>query len=656
MIKITLPDNSIKEFEKPINGFEIAKSISENLMRNCIAIKIDNQIFDMSEPILKNSKIELITNKSTITSLDILRHTTSHIFAQALFKIYNSARITIGPSIEDGFYYDVDCAELTENDFPKIEKEMQNIINQNLEITKSIKSFRDAKKFYYDNKYKQEIISAIENGTLNEEENKEGNSNNKNKELTFYSQGTFTDLCAGPHLPSTGFVKAFKLIKITKCYFRGNPNNTQLKRVYGTAFFKKKELTDYFQMLEEAKKRDHRILGKQLKLFMTNELSPGSTFFLEKGYFIYKKLQDFIREIYEKQNYQEVKTPNMFNKKLWEISGHWEHYKEDMFLFKIGNEDFSLKPMNCPSHCLIFKNEIRSHKNLPLRIADFGALHRNEASGALSGLTRVRKFCQDDAHIFCKNSDIENEIKKLLETIEEVYVKTFGMNYEIELSTRPKKFLGDIEIWNKAEESLENALKNNNREFKICKEDGAFYGPKIDFRIRDCINRVWQTATIQLDFNLPKRFELEFVNENNETEKPVMIHRAILGSLERFIGIIIEQFEGKFPLWISPNQIMILNVSDKHQEKCLELQKKFKENKIRCDINFDNETISNKIRLSQKEKYNYILVIGDNELNSNEIIARTRKFDGKRNEELKMDLEKFIQLIKKQIEEKEINY
>jgi threonyl-tRNA synthetase len=346
----------------------------------------------------------------------------------------------------------------------------------------------------------------------------------------------------------------------------------------------------------------------------------------------------------------------MFNKKLWEISGHWEHYKEDMFLFKIGNEDFSLKPMNCPSHCLIFKNEIRSHKNLPLRIADFGALHRNEASGALSGLTRVRKFCQDDAHIFCKNSDIENEIKKLLETIEEVYVKTFGMSYEIELSTRPKKFLGDIEIWNKAEESLENALKNNNREFKICKEDGAFYGPKIDFRIRDCINRVWQTATIQLDFNLPNRFELEFVNENNETEKPVMIHRAILGSLERFIGIIIEQFEGKFPLWISPNQIMILNVSDKHQEKCLELQKKFKENKIRCDINFDNETISNKIRLSQKEKYNYILVIGDNELNSNEIIARTRKFDGKRNEELKMDLEKFIQLIKKQIEEKEINY
>ena len=656
MIKITLPDNSIKEFENPTNGFEIAKSISENLMKNCIAIKVNETLCDMSFEITTDSKIELITNKSTITSLDILRHTTSHIFAQALFKIYNSARITIGPSIEDGFYYDVDCAELTENDFPKIEKEMQNIINQNLEITKSIKSFRDAKKFYYDNKYKQEIISAIENGTLNEEENKEGNSNNKNKELTFYSQGTFTDLCAGPHLPSTGFVKAFKLIKITKCYFRGNPNNTQLKRVYGTAFFKKKELTDYFQMLEEAKKRDHRILGKQLKLFMTNELSPGSTFFLEKGYFIYKKLQDFIREIYEKQNYQEVKTPNMFNKKLWEISGHWEHYKEDMFLFKIGNEDFSLKPMNCPSHCLIFKNEIRSHKNLPLRIADFGALHRNEASGALSGLTRVRKFCQDDAHIFCKNSDIENEIKKLLETIEEVYVKTFGMSYEIELSTRPKKFLGDIEIWNKAEESLENALKNNNREFKICKEDGAFYGPKIDFRIRDCINRVWQTATIQLDFNLPNRFELEFVNENNETEKPVMIHRAILGSLERFIGIIIEQFEGKFPLWISPNQIMILNVSDKHQEKCLELQKKFKENKIRCDINFDNETISNKIRLSQKEKYNYILVIGDNELNSNEIIARTRKFDGKRNEELKMDLEKFIQLIKKQIEEKEINY
>ena len=569
MIKITLPNNDVKKFEKNISGLDIAKIISESLARMSIGIEINGEFFDIDYKIKNDCKINIITEKSK-NSFEFLKFKTMNIIEEILNKKSNSKKIC-----ENNFYIDFDINELNEK---KIEKD---------------------------------ILQKI---------------------------------------------KFFKIEKIENVYLDGDKNKKQIKRIYGNCFFKKSQMEEHYKLMEEVKKRDHKIIGKQLKLFMNSEFSPGSTFFLEKGYFIYRKLQNFLREQYKKQNYKEVKTPNMFNKKLWEISGHWEHYKNDMFIFDVEDQEFSLKPMNCPSHCLIFKNENKSYKDLPYKIADFGALHRNELSGTLTGLARVRKLCQDDAHIFCMVSQIKYELKILLETIEFVYKKIFRMEYEIELSTRPKGFLGDIKVWNKSEKILKEVLNENKKDFEICEGDGAFYGPKIDFRIKDCLNRVWQTATIQLDFNLPNRFDLEYLDKDNINKKPVMIHRAIFGSIERFMAILIEQFAGKFPLWISPNQIMILNVADRHQKKSEEIQKSFLDKDFRCNVNFDNETISNKIRLAQLEKYNYIIVVGDDELESLKLKIRTRKFDGKKNEELNLSLNDFLKRIIKERDFREINF
>ncbi len=647
MVKITLPDGTIKQFEKETTALDVARSISEGLARMAIAAKIDNKLIDLSTTITTDSSIEIITSKSE-ESLHILRHTTAHVFAQSVLRLFPKAKITIGPAIENGFYYDVDCDEITDEKLPKIEAEMQKIIKEDLEITINYKTKEEALKHFKNNEYKKEIIEAISKGNLKEEELEEGNL--ENGKFKFYKQSEFEDLCTGPHLPKTGLIKAFKLEKVTKAYWRADANNKQLNRVYGTAFWKKTDMDEYFEMLEEAKKRDHRILGKGLDLFMTHEYAPGMTFFLPKGFHMWKELQNFIREQYKKYDYKEVMTPNMFNKKLWETSGHWEHYKDDMFIFNVEGQEFSLKPMNCPSHCLIFKNDFRSYKELPLRIADFGALHRNELSGALSGLTRVRKFCQDDAHIFCTMEQVEDEIDKLLEFVDYVYKDVFQMKYEIELSTRPDDFLGTKEIWDSAEKSLANAIERNNKEYKICEGDGAFYGPKIDFRIRDTLNRVWQTATIQLDFNLPQRFELKYESEGKGPMQPVMIHRAILGSLERFMAVMIEHFAGKFPLWLAPIQVKIINVADRHIDYCNEIKQKLEENNFRVDTNYEHETVSNKIRLSfENDKPNYLLIIGDTDLEEKTISYRDRN-----NKTTTTNIDDFIKGITKERDNKEI--
>jgi threonyl-tRNA synthetase len=654
MVKITLPDGNVKEFENSTNALEVASSISEGLARMCIAAKINGTLSDLSTTISDDCEIELITSKS-VESLEILRHTTAHVFAQAMGRVFPSAKITIGPAIESGFYYDVDCDELQDSDLPKIEVEMQKIVKENLEVNKSFKTKSEALEFFKDNEYKTEIIESLSAGTLSEEEKGEGSI--EGDRFQFYGQGDFADLCRGPHLPRTGLIKAFKLEKITKAYWRGNADNKQLNRVYGTAFWKKSELVEHFEMLEEAKKRDHRIIGKQMNLFMTHEYAPGMTFFLPKGFQVYRTLQNFIRDLYKKYDFKEVMTPNMFNKKLWETSGHWEHYKDDMFVFDVEGQEFSLKPMNCPSHCLIFKNDFRSYKELPLRIADFGALHRNELSGALSGMTRVRKFCQDDAHIFCTMNQMEDEIAKCLKFVDEVYNDVFKMKYEIELSTRPEKRVGSEEVWDKAESALAAALKKSGKDYEICEGDGAFYGPKIDFRIKDCLKRVWQTATIQLDFNLPNRFELKFQNEKQIEEQPVMIHRAVLGSLERFMAVMIENFAGKFPLWLSPNQVEIINVADRHQDYCNEVKEKLLESGFRVETNFDNEGVGKKIAMARNErKPNYMIVIGDDNLTNKNISVRSRKFDNGKNEEFTVSVDEFVERIVKERNEKSIYY
>ena len=654
MVKISLPNGDIKEFQTSVSPLEIAQSISERLAKETIAAKVNNKLIDITTTITTDSKIELITTKSK-ESLEILRHTTAHIFAQAILRIFPKTKITIGPAIENGFFYDVDLDELKEEDLEKIEKEMQKIISENQPISISYKTPKEALEFFKDNEYKIQIINSILENKLSDDESKEADI--EDGKLKFYSQGEFSDICTGPHLPSTGFIKAFKLEKVTKAYWRGDANNKQLFRVYGTAFWKKSEMEEHFKFLEEAKKRDHRTLGKKMKLFMNHEYAPGMAFFLPQGFIIYKELQEFIRNIYKQQNYKEVMTPNMFNLKLWEISGHAAKYAEDMFSLEVENQKFALKPMNCPSHCLIFKNEYRSYKELPLRIADFGALHRNELSGALSGLTRVRKFCQDDAHIFCREDQIEDEIDKALKFVDYVYKDVFKIDYEIELSTKPENAIGTNEIWDKAEQALANAIKRNNKEYEICEGDGAFYGPKIDFRIKDCLNRIHQTATIQLDFNLPERFELKFEGDDGSSHQPVMIHRAVLGSVERFMAIIIEHFAGKFPLWLSPTQIKILNVADRHIPYCNNIKEELEKLNFRVSTDYNNDGIGKKIALSrEEEKPNYMLIIGDKDEQENTISIRTRKFENGKNEEITSSLEEFINRIVKERENKEIYY
>ncbi len=565
--------------------------------------------------------------------LETLRHSAAHVLAQAVLKLFPGAHLAIGPPIDTGFYYDISNITLTEEDLSKIEKEMQHIINQDLKFKKIKVSRKEAEKMLHNQPYKLEILKGL-----------------KDDDITFYQDGGFTDLCAGPHVESTGKIKAFKLLKIAGAYWRGDSSKPMLTRIYGTAFFGKDELDNYAKMLLEAESRDHRNLGQQLDLLSFNELSPGAPFFHPKGAIIYNELLYFLRKEYQKRGYQEVITPLLYEKSLWETSGHWQHFKEDMFILKIDNRDFAFKPMNCPSHCVFYKSRIRSYRELPLRIADFAPLHRNELKGVLSGLTRVRKFSQDDAHIFVTEEDLRKELLDAIDFANYVYKKVFNFDLDVSLSTRPEKAMGDEKLWKEAEKLLAEALDKKKISYKIAKGEGAFYGPKIDFAVKDALNRSWQLATIQLDFQMPERFELTYEGKDGKKHRPTMIHRAILGSLERFIALLLESYSGKLPLWLSPVQVKLLTISDKNIKFAEEVLEKLKDTDIRAELDDRSETIARKVRDAQLSKIPLILVIGDREAKGATVAIRTLDSGVK----FGVKIDKFIEQVLTNIQEKSL--
>ena len=559
-----------------------------------------------------------------------LRHTASHILAQAVTELFPHIKLGMGPAIDDGFYYDFDKKEgFSPEDLKKIEKKANEIIKRNLKIEKITKTKTEAKKILKDQPYKLELLNDLK------------------EEITFYKQGDFIDLCAGPHLKSTGEVITFKIITTAGAYWKGDSKNKMLQRIYGVTFFDKKGMEDYLHLLEEAKKRDHKKLGKQLDLFSFHEEGPGFPFFHPKGTVIYDALVNFWKEIHKKHNYQEIKTPIILNKELWLKSGHWDHYKENMYFTKIDNKDYAVKPMNCPGGMLIYKSKLHSYKEFPLKIAELGLVHRHELSGVLNGLFRVRSFIQDDAHIYCTEEQLEQEITGVIKLSEEIY-KTFGLKYELELSTKPKDSIGTAKMWKNAESSLEKALKKLKLKYKLNPGDGAFYGPKIDFHIKDSLGRTWQCGTIQVDFAMPEAFKLDYDGKDGKKHRLVMIHRAILGSLERFLGILVEHYAGKFPLWLSPTQVMVLTVTDKQNKFAKELYEKLKENDIRVEFDSRSESIGKKVRDAISLKIPYIITIGDKEVKSKKLAIRTR--DGK--VKFNVSVDKFIKDVKEEIKTK----
>ncbi|UTH16296.1 threonine--tRNA ligase [Macrococcus epidermidis] len=631
-ISIKFPDGSKKEYPKGILASEVAKSISNSLFKEAIVCRVNGTLVDLTYSIHQDSELSFY-NINTVEGIEVMRHSAAHVLAQAIKRIYPNALLSIGPVIENGFYYDIDLDQsISESDLSKIEKEMKKIQKENLTFIRSEISYEEAKNVFKDNSYKVNIIES-----------------HKDEQLSIYQQGEFTDLCTGPHVPSTKYVNHFKLTKVAGAYWKGDSNNKMLQRIYGVAFASKEELDNYFDFLKEADERNHRKLGKQLKLFMFSEEAPGMPFYLPNGQFIKNKMEEFLREIQLERGYQEVKTPLMMNQRLWEASGHWDHYHENMYFTKVDDNDFALKPMNCPGHMLIFKNELKSYKDLPLRIAEFGQVHRHEFSGALNGLLRVRTFCQDDAHIFVMKSQIQEEVKNVLELIDYLY-NIFGFEYSIELSTRPEKYLGELSLWEEAEKSLSNVLDNLNLPYSINEGDGAFYGPKIDIHIKDALNRSHQCATVQLDFQMPEKFDLTYVNENNEKERPVVIHRAIFGSLDRFFGILIEHFKGAFPLWMAPTQVNLIGVSENNINYVKQIQKVLAQENIRVNIDNRDEKLGKKIRESQMNKIPYTIVVGDEEQNNNSLSVR--KYG--HSENVSKDITTFMKELKKEINSKEL--
>ncbi|MBT6995444.1 threonine--tRNA ligase [Candidatus Woesearchaeota archaeon] len=542
-------------------------------------------------------------------NLEALRHSASHLLAQAVLELFPKTKLGIGPSIENGFYYDFDMQEeFSEKDLERIEQKMKELAKKDLKIVGEPKTKEEAKKILKNQPYKLELLKELK------------------AKPTFYTQGDFTDLCAGPHVESTKKIKYFKLLKIAGAYWKGDSKNKMLQRIYGTVFYEKKDLKDYLFMLEEAKKRDHKKLGEKLDLFSFHEEGPGFPFFHPKGMVLYNELVDFWKEIHKKHGYQEIKTPIILNKELWLKSGHWDNYKENMYFTKIDNKDYSVKPMNCPGGILVYKNKLHSYKEFPLKLAELGLVHRHELSGVLNGLFRVRNFTQDDAHIYCTEKQLEDEIKKVINLSDEIY-KTFGLTYELELSTKPKKSIGSQTMWDNAENSLKNALENLKLDYQLNPGDGAFYGPKIDFHIKDSLGRSWQCGTIQVDFSMPEKFDLEYDGKDNQKHRPVMVHRAILGSLERFMGIMIEHYAGKFPLWLAPVQVKIMNVNDDVLKYCNKIKEELEKNNIRVELDERNESISKKVRDAQNQKINYMITIGEKEVKAKKLAIRTR--DGK---------------------------
>ncbi|VVB58154.1 putative threonine--tRNA ligase 1 [Candidatus Anstonella stagnisolia] len=631
-ISLTLPDGKKLPVEKGISAYEAISKISNSLARECAGALLDGVPVDLSTKITKDSKFSGLKFSSK-EGLEIFRHSSAHVLCQAVLRLFPNALPTIGPVVEEGFYYDfANCAPFTPEDLKKIEAEAHKIVAENLPFERKELPKKDALALYKKNKFKQELIDELP-GTA----------------ATIYYNGAFFDLCRGPHIPSTGMIKGFSLSKVSSSYWRADSSKESLQRIYGISFPSKKELDAYLHMLAEAEKRDHRKLGTQLGLFMFHEWSPGSAFFLPNGTIIYNELLAYLRAEYIKRGYQEVVTPQLFNKALWEQSGHWSHYQENMFLLEVDKEEFSFKPMNCPSHLLIYKNSSHSYRELPIRIADFCPLHRNELKGVLGGMTRVRKFEQDDAHIFCTHEQIEGEVAALLDFTKFVLRDTFHFEFTAKLSTRPEKFLGEKAVWDKAEASLEDSLKKNKMQYTINAGDGAFYGPKIDFCVKDAIGREWQLSTIQLDFNLPARFDATYEGADGKQHTCVMIHRAIIGSLERFIGVLTEHYGGAFPLWLSPVQITVIPVADAYNEFAQELAEKLRnEAGVRISTNLKPDTLGSKIRDAQMQKIPYMLVVGQKEKDSGNLAVRKR--DGSILENVPVG--KFIAQLKEEIEKR----
>ena len=627
---ITLKDGSTKEYAQPMSVYEIAKDISEGLARVATAGELDGEVVDLRTVVEKDSNLNILTFDDE-KGAGAFHHTTSHIMAQAIKRLYPNIKLAIGPSIAEGFYYDVDSdTPLTADDLEKIEKEMKKIVKEDLAITRFTKSREDAIAYFKEKNepYKVELIEDLP----------------EDAEISFYQQGEFVDLCAGPHLMSTKPVKAFKLTSLAGAYWRGSEKNKMLTRIYGTSFTKKADLEAYLTRIEEAKKRDHRKLGKQLGLFMMRDEGPGFPFFLPNGMILKNTLLDYWREIHRKAGYVEISTPIMLSRHLWETSGHWDHYKENMYTTVIDDTDFAIKPMNCPGGILVYQSEPRSYRDLPLRMGELGLVHRHEKSGQLHGLMRVRCFTQDDAQIFMMPEQIRDEIKGVAKLIDEVY-QLFGFKYHVELSTRPENSMGSDEDWEMATDALRGALDDLGRDYVVNEGDGAFYGPKIDFHLEDSIGRTWQCGTIQLDFQLPQRFECEYIGADGEKHRPIMIHRVVFGSIERFIGILIEHFAGAFPTWLSPEQVRVLPISDKYLDYANQVNAKLNEEGIRSSVDSRAEKIGYKIRDARLMKVPYMLIVGAKEEEQGLVSVRSR-FAG---DEGQTELASFIDSIKEEV-------
>ncbi len=610
-VQVKLPDGAVREVAKGTTIEEFVGSISSSLKKNAIAGKVDGKVVDLSYVLEGDADVEIVTLESK-DGLEVYRHSTAHLMAQAIKRVFKDTNVQlgIGPVIEDGFYYDIDIERpLTPDDLGAIEKEMERITQENLAIVRKVVSREEAVATFSEigDQYKLELIRDLPAESV----------------ITIYEQGEFFDLCRGPHLPSTGRIKAFKLLTVAGAYWRGNSNNKMLQRVYGTAFPKKAQLDEHLHILEEAKKRDHRKLGKELGLYMFSGEAPGMPFYLPKGMLIRNELEAYSRGLQIEREYDEVRTPFIMNQRLWEQSGHWDHYHENMYFTDVDETKFALKPMNCPGHMLIYKNTLHSYRDLPIRIAEFGQVHRHEMSGALNGMMRVRTFCQDDAHIFVRPDQIEDEIRNVIQLIDTIY-SVFGFNYRIELSTRPEDSMGSEVLWTQAETALQNVLDGLGVQYRVNEGDGAFYGPKIDFHITDALKRSWQCATIQLDFQMPEKFDLNYVGEDNVKHRPVVIHRAVYGSIDRFIGILTEHFAGAFPLWLSPVQARLLPIAAPHVEYAVKVKAQLEAIGVRVELDDRNEKIGYKIREAQLEKIPYMFVIGDQEAASDSLAVRKR--------------------------------
>ena len=604
MVNITLPDGSSKQFDEIPSGLDVARSISEGLARDCVAMEIEGQFIDLYRPIEKDAAVRLITTRDP-EGLEIMRHSAAHVMAQAVLRVYDQAQLTIGPVIEDGFYYDIDMPPISEDDFPKIEAEMKKIVKAKLPIRRREVSKSEALAFYKDEPYKLEMIRDLEDG-----------------QISFYAQEEFTDLCRGPHVPHTGFVKAFKLMKVSGAYWRADQSKAQLQRIYGTAYFNKKDLKAHLHFLEEAKKRNHRKIGETQELFSFHDEAPGMPFFHPKGMVMWNLLLDFWREEHRRAGYVETKTPIMLQRRLWEQSGHWENYRENMYTSEVDEIEYAIKPMNCPGGMLLYKNRPHSYRELPLRAAEVGLVHRHEMSGVLSGLFRVRAFHQDDAHIFMTPDQIEAEILGVLRLVERIY-GVFGLGFHLELSTRPEKSIGSDEQWDTATNGLRAALEAYGQEYQLNEGDGAFYGPKIDLHIKDALGRTWQCGTIQLDMSLPERFDLTYVDRDNQRRRPIMIHRTVLGSLERFFGILIEHFAGKYPIWLAPVQAVVLPINDELAAYAATIRDELRQAGLRAELDDRAESLNKKIREAQLSQIPLILTIGAKEKASGKMSVRT---------------------------------